>query len=184
MPTKPLKHGYHAPNIRCPFCPKTKTITLPTSEVATRMGFAEFATICPICGNENYFEVYNGVLQLVCSKDCSMPSTSILSSNDLFPTDECETCRKPYDKHGVGESCYNTTESSLPSSLLSLFKPRLAKVVGLRMVERCEWCKRIEEDHDEGDKGERWCRHSYLPKEEHLSGRSYKPVQEVEVEVK
>ena len=97
----------------------------------------------------------------------------ILSINDLFPTDECETCHFERKDH---------TESMCPvyaKPRITEFKPRLARVVGIRMVERCE-CRHIKDKH----LSELECITCENDRSTPIKiCHKYKPVQEVEVEV-
>ena len=82
----------------------------------------------------------------------------------LFPTDECETCG--YQKEDC--AAYNQPEEN------NEFKPRLAKVVGLKMVERCENCGKPNGEHHENLKThDDECIGKYAS--------IYKPVQEAEI---
>jgi hypothetical protein len=108
----------------------------------------------------------------------------ILKERDLFPTDECETCsftqkehdevnRTPWLDGFLVESPYYKEVNGKLIHPCFEFKPKYRKVVGIKLVERCENCNYTTEQHQP---------QSFTEKKKCPSKlKYYKPVQEVEI---
>jgi len=104
----------------------TKILTIPA--LCARLGYPEEKLVCS-CGEKMKFSIKEGAVWLnsVCGN-----GRKILSINDEFPTDICETCGGEAEEHkGRG---HPDNHHSHP------FKPLLAKITAIKLVERCEGC--------------------------------------------
>ncbi len=151
-----------------------KTETLPIPQLCEKLGINEISIDASVMCKEwlwiNFRASHGGVSGRV-----------VLKINDLFPTDICETCgheKKAHTECGC-EPCLisnlfrcgnvDLAEKKVQDGKVCLkFKPKLARVVGIKLVERCECGK--SHDHEKKDASCDDC-----------PCKQYRPVQEVEI---